>query len=190
MKMYDLDLVPGRSCGECTACCTVMAIDKPEMQKEAGVTCRHCSGSGCSIYETRPALCQHFHCGWRQLPILDESWRPDLSGVFTEIEVIDGDTAINLVLIGNPLKTVRQPWFIDFVATGVSGGVPLYLGLPGPPGHKGGFLPLATRQMAQAAQASRSRVKELLEKELKRLTAHTFEPRVLAHRGNDVGRKD
>src|ERR1700727_3622496 len=68
----DIAPVPGRVCGDCTVCCTAMAIDKPEIQKEAGVTCRYCRG-GCTIYETRPPLCHDYYCGWRQLPILDES---------------------------------------------------------------------------------------------------------------------
>jgi hypothetical protein len=185
MKFYDLDLVPERSCGECTLCCTVMAIDKPDMQKQAGVACRHCSG-GCTIYETRPALCREYHCAWRQLPILDDGWRPDRSGVFAEVEVIDGETALSLVLVGNPLKTVRQPWFIDFVITGVRGHVPLHLGIPGPPGFKGASLPITTRQMFEAAGISRARVKDLLEQELRRLASHPFEPRVIVNSGHDM----
>jgi hypothetical protein len=186
MNISDLDLVPGRECGDCTVCCTVLAIDKPDIQKPAGVTCRHCR-SGCAIYETRPTLCRDFHCGWRQLPILDDSWRPDRSGIFVEIEEIDGDTALSLVLIGNPLKTVRQDWFQDFVATGVRGDVPLHLGIPGPRGFQGASVTLNTRQMLAAAQASRAQVKDLLEKDLKRLQAHAFEPRIITHTGADFG---
>lgn len=187
MKFYDLDLVPGRVCGGCTVCCTVMAIDKPDIQKEAGVTCRHCDG-GCTIYDTRPPLCRNYHCAWRQLPILDDDWRPDRSGVFVEVELVDDVTTLSLILIGNPLKTVRQSWFIDFVITGVRADVSLYMGIPGPKGFKGASLPLNTRQMFAAAGHSRARVKELLELELKRLKAHHFEPRLFAHRGHDFGR--
>jgi hypothetical protein len=186
MRITDLDLVPGRACGDCTACCTVMAIDQPDIQKEAGVPCRHCR-NGCAIYDTRPGLCRDFHCGWRQLPILDENWRPDRSGVFVEIESIDAETVLSLVLIGNPLKTVRQDWFLDFVATGVRGSVRLELGLPGPRGFQGASVPLNTRQMFDAANTARSRVKELLELDLKRLKAHAFEPRTLTHSGADFG---
>lgn len=187
MKVTDLDLVPGRTCGACTVCCTVMAIDKPDIQKDAGVTCRHCSVDGCRIYATRPQLCRDYHCGWRQLPILDDDWRPDRSGVFVEIEVIDDETALSLTLVGNPLRTVRQPWFIDFVATGVRGSVPLHMGIPGPRGFKGASLPLNTRQMYAAAGTSRASVKALLEMELKRLSAHSFVPRVFVNTGHDVG---
>ena len=186
MTSYEIGLVPGRGCGDCTLCCTVMAIDKPEIQKEAGVTCRHCVG-GCTIYETRPPLCRDYHCGWRQLPILDDSWRPDRSGVFVELEPVDGQTGLSLVLVGNPLKTVRQPWFIDFVITGVRGNLPLLLGIFGPKGHQGASLLLNTRQMHVAAGVSRAQVKELLEKELKRLSVYDFPPRVIRNTGNNVG---
>ena len=189
MKFYDLDPVPGRACGDCTVCCTVMAIDKADIQKEAGVTCRHCQGGGCAIYDSRPQLCRDFHCGWRQLPILDDGWRPDRSGVFVEIEAVDGETVLSLVLTGNPLKTIRQPWFVDFVMTGAAGGVALHLGIPGPKGFQGASLPITTRQMFEAANTSHARVKALLEKELKRLTAHVFEPRLFVHSGADMGAK-
>jgi hypothetical protein len=184
--MMDVNLVPGRACGECTVCCTAMAIDKPEIQKEACITCRHCT-AGCTIYETRPALCRDYYCGWRQLPILDDAWRPDRSGVFVELEPVDDHTGINLVLVGNPLRTVRQTWFIDFVSIGVRGEVPLLLGIPGPRGYQGASLLLNTRQMLKAARTSRSAVKLLLEKELKRLQAHDFEPRSIVHTGNNLG---
>ena len=186
MASYEIGLVPGRQCGECTVCCTVMAIDKPDIQKEAGVTCRHCV-SGCAIYETRPSLCRDYHCGWRQLPILDEDWRPDRSGVYVEVERIEGATGISLVLVGNPLKIVRQPWFIDFIATGIRGNVPLSLGIPGPKGHQGASLTLNTRDMLAAAGQSRGQVKDLLEKELKRLKAYDFPKRVIVNTGNNVG---
>ena len=186
MTAYDIGLVAGRSCGDCTVCCTAMAIDKPEIQKEAGVTCRHCVGS-CSIYETRPPLCRDYHCGWRQLSILDESWRPDRSGVFVELEPVQGQTGLSLVLVGNPLKTVRQPWFIDFVAAGVRGNILLSLGIPGPRGHQGASLLLNTHDMLAAANQTRAAVKEILEEELKLLSSHDFPLRHIHHTGNDVG---
>ena len=186
MTSYDLELVPGRQCGDCTVCCTVMAIDKPDIQKEAGVTCRHCVG-GCTIHETRPSLCREYYCGWRQLPILDDSWRPDLSGVYVEVEPVEGATGLSLVLVGNPLKTVRQSWFIDFVATGLKMHVPLVLGIPGPRGHQGASVLLNTREMLAAARHSRGQIKDLLEKDLKRLRAYDFPKRVIVNRGNNVG---
>ena len=52
--------------------------------------------------------------------------------------------------------------------------VPLTLGLPGPKGMQSGQLPLNTSAMIAAAQRSRAEVKAVLEKTLKRLTAHDF----------------
>ncbi len=182
----DIPPIPGRDCGSCTVCCTLMAIDKPEMQKQAGVACRHCA-AGCTIYDTRPSLCRDYFCGWRQLPILDDSWRPDRSGVFVELEPIEGQMGLKLVLAGNPLKIVRSPWFIDFVITGVRGNIMLEMGIPGPEGFQGASLLLNTREMAMACDISRAQAKSLLEVELKRLQSHHFEPRVLAHSGHNFG---
>jgi hypothetical protein len=186
MTDYKLALVPGRTCGDCTVCCTAMAIDKPDIQKEAGVTCRHCVG-GCTIYDTRPSLCRDYHCGWRQLPVLDDSWRPDRSGVFVELEPHEGRTAISLVLVGNPLKIVRQPWFIDFVAAGIKGGQPLMLGIPGPPGYQGASLVLDSDAMILAARTARADVKAVLESELKLLQAFDGPSRTFRNHGNNVG---
>ena len=184
---YQLALVPGRECGGCTVCCTAMAIDGPDIQKDAGVTCRHCTAHGCGIYETRPSLCRDYHCGWRQLAVLDDSWRPDRSQVFVELEPHANGTAISLVLLGNPLKTVRQPWFIDFVATGVRGNLPLMLGILGPLGRQGASLELNTDAMADAVRVSRAAVKQVLEAELKLLQAFDFPPRSFRNHGGNVG---
>ena len=163
-----------------------MAIDKPEIQKEAGVTCRYCRG-GCTIQDHWPQLCRDYFCGWRRLKIMDDDWRPDRSGVLAEVEQMEGALHLNLVLVANPLKTVRQPWLVDFVAQCVRGGVQLSLGIPGPPGRQGASLLITTRQMWDAAGSSRAAVKALLEDELRRLQAYDFPPRVIRHSGNDVG---
>jgi hypothetical protein len=182
----DIAPVPGRVCGDCTVCCTAMAIDKPEIQKEAGVTCRYCRG-GCTIQDHWPALCRDYFCGWRRLKMMDENWRPDRSGVLAEVEQAGGDMHINLVLVGNPLKTIRQPWFVDFVAASVRKGLQLSLGIPGPRGHQGASLLIATRQMWDAAGASRAQVKALLEADLTRLQTYDFPPRLIRNRGKDFG---
>ncbi len=186
------DTVPGRVCGACTVCCTVPAIDNPQIQKAAGATCRHCD-AGCAIYATRPDVCVGYFCGWRQLEILGEDWRPDKSGVFAELETdipehLQSSVGVSLMLIGNPLKTIRQPWFLDFVATGLQGGVPLFLALPGPAGHKGAKVSLNTPEMTRAASGPRAAVKALLEKALQVLTRYDFKPHIMRHGGHDMGR--
>ena len=184
-------LVAGRECGDCTVCCTVPTIDNPQIQKQAGATCRHCHG-GCAIHATRPQVCRDFFCGWRQLEIFGAEWRPDRCGVYAELETdipghLVSSVGISLTLIANPLKTIRQPWFLDFIITGIQGGVPLFLALPGPKGFKGAKTALNTPEMTRAASASRGDVRQLVEKALKVLNAYDYKPHAMRHRGNDVG---
>jgi hypothetical protein len=112
------------------------AFDRYAANPEAGgQACRHCSG-GCTIYQTRPQPCRDFLCGWRKLDILGPEWRPDLSGILAQIETDDIPAAsgfaagIGLMLVGNPLKTLRQKFFLDFVTTGIVSDIPLFLSLP------------------------------------------------------------
>jgi hypothetical protein len=176
-------LVAGRACGGCTVCCTVLAIETEEIRKPAGVPCRHCAG-GCAIHETRPQVCRDYHCAWRSLPIFSDAWRPDLSGVLAELESEDlppqfgFSTGISLMLVGaNPARTLRQSWFIDFVRTGLNGNMPLFLALPGPAGHHAAKLLLNDAENTAAAASNRpGRLKDALEKALKRLQAYSFKP--------------
>lgn len=71
---------PGRECGNCTACCTTLAI--VELNKPARRACDHLCRAGCGIYEARPASCREFHCLWLRGALDgDESLRPDALGV-------------------------------------------------------------------------------------------------------------
>jgi hypothetical protein len=63
-----------RTCRTCTLCCRlpdIEALDKP-----ANASCRHCSGSGCTIYALRPAPCRDFLCLWRTNAALGPEWDP------------------------------------------------------------------------------------------------------------------
>jgi hypothetical protein len=81
-----------RSCGECSACCTVMSVDmdeKGKVTKPAGVRCEHAkNGGGCAVYGSHPVDCKVFRCGW-----LDGAGkkkdRPDKSGVVLKPASID-----------------------------------------------------------------------------------------------------
>ncbi len=185
--------LPGRDCGACTVCCTVPAIDKPDIQKVSMSTCRHCN-NGCGIYETRFEICRTYYCGWRKLEIFSDEWRPDLSGVFAELDAEDippefgFSVGINLILVGNPLKTIRQPFFIDFITTGVNSNIPLFLSLPGPRGTHCARLLLNTREYVEAAARSRAHAKAELELTLKRLQGYDFQPQTIRNTGNDVSR--
>jgi hypothetical protein len=168
-------------------------IDRPAIQKQAGVPCRYCE-RGCRIHDQRPPVCREFYCAWRTVEIFDESWRPDRSGVFAQLETEDIppyfalQTGIGLMLVGNPLKTVRQTWFIDFIITGVRMDVPLFLSLPGSPGHQAAKLFLNDETLKTAAViGARAAIKENLERVLKRLSSHSFAPYVMRHHGWDFG---
>src|SRR6478736_4736516 len=141
--MWDgMTLIPGRDCGGCTVCCVFPTINKPEIQKLSGARCRHCASTGCGIYDSRPPVCRAYYCAWRTVDIFSDEWRPDKSGVLAYVETegisdaFDLSTGIGLMLVDNPLKTVRQKWFQEFVVTGVMNSVPLFLSLPGPRGHQ------------------------------------------------------
>jgi hypothetical protein len=70
-----VDLVPGRSCGTCTMCCKLLAIDV--LDKPRGVWCSKCDHKrGCTVYETRPEPCRGFYCGYLRLADLDDNWKP------------------------------------------------------------------------------------------------------------------
>jgi hypothetical protein len=185
-----MTLVAGRECGACTVCCTVPTINKPEIQKLSGATCRHCTAAGCAIYETRPPICRSYYCAWRTVEIFDDGWRPDKSGVMPYVETegisdaFDLSTGIGLMLVGNPLKTVRQRWFQEFVTTGVMNSVPLFLSLPGPRGYQAATVSLNTEQMLDAIK--RNTVKDALEVAVKILRDWKFVPAVITHSGNNV----
>ena len=75
-----------RSCGACSACCTLLEV--PALEKPASEPCPYLAGSGCGRYSTRPEACQKFHCVW----LLGPSWlhdddRPDLLGVLVKMHV-------------------------------------------------------------------------------------------------------
>jgi hypothetical protein len=184
-------LVPGRECGDCTLCCIVPAIDKPEMQKLPSSVCGHCNGSGCAIYQERPQTCRTYYCGWRWSDIFPDDWRPDISGVFAQLEndvapQFSSPVGMVLILVGNPLKTVRQQRFIDFVANMVGRNVAVSMGLPGPKGMQAAKLSLNTGEFHEASRRSRSEAKLVLEKILKRLTAHQYIPYPMEYAGNDA----
>jgi hypothetical protein len=67
--------LPEKSCGECTLCCKVMAIET--LEKPAGAWCRHCRpGRGCLM---RPAECRDYACLWLIDNRLGPEWKPSKS---------------------------------------------------------------------------------------------------------------
>jgi hypothetical protein len=158
------------------------------MQKIPNSMCRHLLVGGCNIYHDMPTVCRTYFCGWRCLAFLDEEWRPDKSGVLIESGTADsgGSDTIILVLVANPLKTVRQQWFLDFIRAGIGQKAKLFLSLPGARGKAKAALPLNTSEMRLAAAHSLGKVRLALEEVLRRLSRHEFKPYPIENSGNDV----
>jgi hypothetical protein len=74
-----------KPCGECQACCTVMGVHEPMLEKPNYERCVHQCDTGCAIYGQHPAGCQSFHCWWKLDKIPgDERRRPDKLGIIVE----------------------------------------------------------------------------------------------------------
>lgn len=190
MTQVDGPLVTGRECGTCQSCCIAPAINKPEVQKRPGSPCLHSLQGGCNIYENRPDPCRTFFCAWRRSRDFPDDWRPDRSGVLAILEVNElpqfQPLAAALNLVGNPLKTVRRPDFLDFVAKSVRNNIALYLMLSPGPGMQSGRVLLNVFPMMEAAKKSRGEVKTVLEAMLKILMAHPAQPYVMHYEGHDI----
>ncbi len=89
MELAVITPLPGRTCGECNACCKVFPI--PDVGKDDTKWCRHCEiGKGCTIYEHRPTVCRDYVCMWLH-GVGDESYRPDRIGVLISPRALQGE---------------------------------------------------------------------------------------------------
>ncbi len=67
-----------RQCGDCGLCCKLLAVD--EIGKPPHQWCTHFApGTGCTIYDERPAACATFKCLWLRQEELGEEWKPKRS---------------------------------------------------------------------------------------------------------------
>lgn len=143
-----LPLVPNRECGPCNVCCRVHAILDPEFKKPPGILCGFWKG-GCRTYETRPQTCRGHYCAWRQLAQFDESWRPDLSGVYIELKpdppehfrhvFPNAPFALRFTLLGE-LAPERLGLLATTIAALICNDVPVVLALTAPPEHLGCYM--------------------------------------------------
>lgn len=129
--MAALTPLPGRECGECTACCVELDIDAPDLKKPDGAACPHMiPAAGCGIFAGRPSLCRHWYCGWRIMAVSD-ALRPDRSGILLTPEMGDrpGYQAggLRVVLIGGDRAALRNRELIDLIARCVMRRTPIWL---------------------------------------------------------------
>lgn len=121
--------VPNRSCGSCTACCDVFAIE--ELSKPAGVPCQHSTSIGCAIYPIRPQTCARWFCLWRKIAALPDRLRPDRSGVVFSLDVRspnDGSTQVCIVgrVMRTPRKARRRDMAAAFAMLARDGALPVW----------------------------------------------------------------
>jgi len=113
-----LPQVKQRSCGDCSACCTVLAV--PGVDKGRYVPCQHLRQGNkcCGIYESRPEECNAYSCGWK-VGIGTSAHRPDRFGVVFSIE----NTAFGPTLIGLETRPGRgeSPEVVQFARSIVRG---------------------------------------------------------------------
>jgi len=105
-----LKIVPSRECGSCSLCCKLIAV--LELNKPEGVWCSHCEpGKGrCLIYNSRPASCQGFHCGWLQSDEFGPEWRPTTSKMVIAAEG-DGNRITLYVDPSFPTNWRKEPYY-------------------------------------------------------------------------------
>lgn len=147
-----MQLVPNRECGECTACCKFIGIKHPKLEKPTNQMCPHCQpGVGCEVYSSRPEPCSGWFCCWRMLEDLDDSWRPDRSGLVIRPEGTEGGEITVVVL--DPEKKYFTKDFASLVATWVVAGMEVAFSRVGP--H--GFLPVNGRMNAKLIEHLRNK---------------------------------
>ncbi len=135
----DEELIVGRECGACRACCVELAINDPALQKQTGTACHHLSATGgCGIYDGRPHTCRTFYCGWRRWSWVGAEMRPDTSRVLI-MQVKNPDRtdashefAVAFVFIDRgALEAKGVP---EAIAATVKAGIGAHLLVPGRPG--------------------------------------------------------
>jgi hypothetical protein len=128
-------LVPGRGCGECSACCVTLRIEEAALKKYADVPCPNLRPEGgCSIYRSRPDVCRTWHCGWRLMKQLDDSWRPDRSNIIIRLDSGRGNGLV-LQPIGKASELLRTEKVLSLVGGCVEAGFPVYISVPTKPGR-------------------------------------------------------
>lgn len=133
------EVLPDRQCGECNVCCIALTIDDDELQKLPGYRCKNLQADHrCGIYATRPRTCSTFECGWRILKWVRPTLRPDRSGVLIRfhVQVAPDQSRTEGVIISFLNRgALKAEGLAETVAAVVNAGVPLFLSVPGPPGH-------------------------------------------------------
>lgn len=182
MVTQQISLVLDRTCGTCTACCSVLPVRAAGFTKMPSTTCALCiPGRGCKIYDARPDACQTYYCVWRQSSVLDDEWRPDRSGVLITDEYEDVPegyalaSGVRFIVFGDH-AAVRRPQFAHVIYHLVSTRTPVFLSIPGPPGCHAAKLFLNLALDAAVKANSLEQVSAILEQGIAKLKTFAFTP--------------
>ena len=104
-----------RTCGDCTACCTVGAV--PEIGKPPRTPCRFLISEkgGCGLFNDpmRPKVCHGFLCEWMR-GAGSERDRPNKSGVMISVNEMNGGRWVFVVeLWKNAYRTTGANVILD-----------------------------------------------------------------------------
>jgi len=161
MEESDYRLVPGRSCGECHACCQFLVVTFPDWKKPANVLCKNWVG-GCTIYNERPNICRGFFCGWRFFPNLGDEWRPDRSKILLQGGVgPDGKPSMVVNLLDTLSPQTTKMLLNLFIALHEQQ-YETYLSIPPPPGHEAGRLRISDEMRPAIEQRDLARALQVL----------------------------
>ncbi len=150
----ELNVLPARECGECHVCCEALTVDSREFQKHGGCACVHAlPDQSCGIYASRYPVCREFECGWRIFKWVRPSLRPDRSRVLVSAfgEFGPAENQGIVVYLLEP-RALEAEGLAETVAAAVAAGVPVMVGVPGPPGHSFGYVSV-TDEIRNAVQA-------------------------------------
>jgi len=178
----DVNLVAGRICGSCIACCVLLPVRATGFKKMPSTKCEHCrAGGGCKIYETRPDACRSFNCMWLQAPNLDDVWRPDRSGVLITEELDDIPEGFKIrpgfqFMVFAERTALDQPVLAGFIADLVAARVPAFLSIPGPPGCYAAKLFLNNALSFTVRTGDKARVSAVLQQGYDTLKTFKFKP--------------
>lgn len=177
------EVLAARTCGKCTACCRFLPIAEPTLTKPTGVLCQHCKpNQGCTVYELRPGACRSWECGWRKLPNLGPTWRPDKSGIMLRMDGDPFTDGVTISLIGGA-SALRNRQLEPLVSAWVEAGIKVFLQCIGPQG----FLPSLTLVNPVVVDAVRAGDLALVGKALREIfdavqKQHIWQADGLAHR--------
>ena len=105
----------GRSCGDCSLCCKLLPIEGDNFSKPADQWCGHCKpgNGGCSIYQSRPAVCRGFACQWLVDKKWGDHWQPTRSKMVVHLNAEDGIHLNIDVDVGRPGIWREEPYLSD-----------------------------------------------------------------------------